>query len=203
MTAPSLSSIDRARLDAGVFAELLVGQPLWPHQLEVAQSAARYRVICAGRQVGKSRLLAVLALHRAYAQAGVLVLVVSSGEVAAKRLLEEVVSLATSSPLLAGAVVDESLSVLTLSNGSQVRSVPASMRQIRGWPVTLLIVDEAGFLDQEIWRAAEPGIIARRGSQVILASSPWAGRITTSGSCGSAASPHRTRRSGRGTGRRA
>ena len=54
-----------------------------------------------------------------------------------------------------------------------VRSVPASSRQIRGWAVDLLIVDEAGFIDQEIWRAAEPSIIARPGSRIVLASSPW------------------------------
>src|SRR3954447_23505905 len=117
MSAPSLSTMDRAREDAAVFAEALVGAPLWPHQLEVAQSSARYRVICAGRQVGKSRLLAVLALHHAFSRARSLVLVVSSGDRAAKRLLEEVAALALGSPLLAGSVVDESLSAVVLSNG--------------------------------------------------------------------------------------
>ena len=37
----------------------------------------------------------------------------------------------------------------------------------------LLIIDEAAFVDTEIWRAAEPSIIARPGSKVILLSSPW------------------------------
>lgn len=162
-------------LDVEAFAERLVGQPLWEHQLDVARSPARYRVICAGRQVGKSRLLAILALHEAATRRNRNVLLVSAGEVASQRLLEECGSLATSSPLLRGSVLDESKAQLTLSNGSVIRSVPASQRQIRGWSVDLLIVDEAGFIDQEIWRAAEPAIIARPGSRVILACSPWGG----------------------------
>ncbi|KAA1426465.1 terminase large subunit domain-containing protein [Nocardioides antri] len=168
-----IEALDRARRDAGVFAELLLGAALWPHQLEVVASPARYRVICAGRQVGKSRLLAILALHRAFAQAGAVVLLVSAGDTAAKRLLEDVATLALGSPMLAGSVIDESSKAVTLSNGSVIRAVPASAAQIRGWAVDLLIVDEAAFIDQEIWRAAEPAIIARPGSRVVLSSSPW------------------------------
>ena len=161
--------------DAGAFAEQLLQTPLWPHQLDLARSPARYRIVCAGRQVGKSRLLAAVALHTAYTRRNALVLLVSAGETASRRLLEDCASLALASPLLRGSVLDESKSELTLSNGSRVLSVPASARQIRGWPVDLLIVDEAGFVDSEIWRAAEPAIIARPGSRVILASSPWGG----------------------------
>jgi hypothetical protein len=70
-------------------------------------------------------------------------------------------------------VVDDSSQLVVLSNGSTVRAVPASQRQIRGWPVDLLILDEAAFLDPEIWRSAEPTIIARPGSRIVLSSSPW------------------------------
>jgi hypothetical protein len=41
--------------------------------------------------------------------------------------------------------------------------------------VNLLILDEAGFIDPSLWRAAEPTIIARPGSRVILTSTPWGG----------------------------
>jgi hypothetical protein len=59
---------------------------------------------------------------------------------------------ATSSPLLSGSVLDEHKGALVLSNGSRIVSVPASQRQIRGWPVDPLILDEAGFIDPDIWR---------------------------------------------------
>lgn len=169
----STSDLRRARDDVGVFARLLLGTPLWDYQLDAARSPARYRVICAGRQVGKSWLLAVLALHQAFARPQSTTLIVSAGDTAAKRLLELVASLVTSSPLLAGSVVDESSKAVTLSNGSVIRAVPASAAQIRGWSIDLLILDEAAFIDTEIWRAAEPAIIARPGSRVVLCSSPW------------------------------
>lgn len=164
-----------AATDPGEFAQRLLGAPLWPHQRRLARSPARYRIVCAGRQVGKSRTLAVIALHEAATRRNITVLLISAGETASRRLLEDCAGLATASPLLSGSVLDESKSQLVLSNGSKILSVPASARQIRGWAVDLLILDEAGFIDPEIWRAAEPSIIARPGSRVILCSSPWGG----------------------------
>ena len=172
---PSLEVIRQAASDPVVFAEVLVGQKLWRHQVEVVRSPARYKMITAGRQSGKSRTLAVMALHQAFSKAGAQVLVVSAGDAAAKRLLDEITGLATSSPLLRGAVLDETKSTLILSNGSTIRSVPASQRQIRGHAVDLLVLDEAGFVSDDIWRAAEPSVIARPGSRIVLCSSPWGG----------------------------
>ena len=159
--------------DSGAFASEVLGEALWSYQLVFARCAARFRVVVAGRQVGKSRTLAKVSLFEASTRANVLVLVVSAGEEAAKRLLADCVALANGSDLLRGSVVDDGKSLLTLSNGSTIRSVPASIRQIRGWPVDLLIVDEAGFIDNEIWDASLPAIIARPGSRVVVASSPW------------------------------
>jgi hypothetical protein len=159
-------------LDPGAFAEQVLGRPLWPHQLELARSKARYRVMCAGRQVGKSVLLSTLALYEAATRRNVFVLIVSAGETASRRLLEDIAAIAGASPLLAGSVVDESKSEVRLTNGSRIVSVPASERQIRGWAVDLLIVDEAGLIPNGIWRSAEPAIVARPGSRVIVASSP-------------------------------
>ena len=159
--------------DIGTFAENIVGHPLWPHQLEMAMCPARYRMVCAGRQVGKSEEQAIEALWQASTKPGSFTLVVSAGETAALRLLERIAELALRSPLLASAVVDDTKTEITFSNGSRIKSVPASQRQIRGWSVDLLIIDEAGFVDPEIWRAAEPSIIAREGSRIILSSSPW------------------------------
>lgn len=162
-------------LDPGAFAEQVLGQPLWDYQLDFARSKARYRIVCAGRQVGKSTTLATLALFEAATRRNVLVLVVSAGEEAAKRLLADCAQLASNSPSLASSVLDEGKSLLSFSNGSVIRSVPASGRQIRGNPVDLLIIDEAAFIANDIWQSAEPSIIARPGSRIVMTSSPWGG----------------------------
>lgn len=165
-------TVERARVDVAVFAEILIGQPLWPHQLDLARSEARIRSVCSGRQAGKTRTLAVLSLHEAFAAPDRRVLIVSAGEEAAKDLLGEVSMLAMS-PLLAGSVVDDERHQLVLSNGSSIRSVPASERQIRGKAVDLLVIDEACFVDEAIWTAAKYTAIARPASRVVLASTPW------------------------------
>lgn len=162
-----------AATDPGIFAERLLGRPLWPYQLDFARSDARYRIVCAGRQVGKSTVLSVIALFEAATRRGILVLLVSAGEAASQRLLRECATLAASSDVLRGSVLDESKSSLTLSNGSRILSVPASERQIRGNPVDLLCIDEAAFVAEEIWQSAEPAIAARPGSRVILTSTPF------------------------------
>lgn len=161
----------RARDDLGTFAAL-VERPLTAWQAASLRLERAITAIVAPRQGGKSRSLAVLALHRAYRQAGYRVLVVSAGEAAARRLLAEVREVAAGSPLLSGSVVDEQAALVTLSNGSEIRSVPASQGQIRGWTVDLLLVDEAGWVEDElILGAALPTTAARPDARIVLASS--------------------------------
>jgi phage FluMu gp28-like protein len=116
--------------------------------------------------------MAVMALHAAFVKREQRVLILSAGDDAAKDLLGEASALCQS-PLLAGSVADASRSQITLSNGSTIRSVPASPRRVRGQAIDLLILDEACFIDEEIWTAARYTIIARPGSRVVMASTPW------------------------------
>lgn len=81
-------------------------------------------------------------------------------------------AIVTGSPWLAPSVVDEQAGLITLTNGSVIRSVPASERQIRGWTVDLLLVDEAALVsDDLLLGAALPTTAARPGARVVLASS--------------------------------
>jgi hypothetical protein len=171
--APSPRELMAALRDPVRFAEVLCGQPLWPHQIEVIRSRARYRVLCAGRQAGKSRLFATMALHKAFSRPGAVILIISAGETAAQRLLAEITSLLSSDLLAPSKAGEPTKSEIYLTNGSHIISVPASQKQVRGWAIDLLVLDEAGFIDQAIWRAAEPVIIARPGSEIIICSSPW------------------------------
>ncbi len=171
----SARDFERAQRDPAVFADLLVGEPLWPHQLEVVASSARYRVLCAGRRAGKTRVFGVLALHQAFAVPRSRVLIVSATETAAKRMFADIAGMAAAAPLLRGSVADESTSRLTLSSGSLIECVPASMGQVRSAEADLLILDEAGFIQQALWEAAEPTILARPGSRVLICSTPWGG----------------------------
>lgn len=169
---PDRADVRRAGEDVAVFAAL-VGSPLTGVQSAAMRLESRTTVLVAPRQTGKSRSLAVLALWWAFRRRGQVVLIVSAGEAAASRLLGQVRRVAAH-PLLAGSVLDESGSVLTLSNGSTIRSVPASERQVRGESVDLLVVDEAAFVTESLLSgAAIPTTAARPDARIVLASSPW------------------------------
>src|ERR1035438_5861349 len=101
-----MSDLRRARTDLATFANA-VGRPLAPWQVAALALEQRTTVIVAPRQTGKSRSLAVLALWSAFRRADQLVLIISAGEDASRRLLAEAAAVAMRSPLLSGSVVDE------------------------------------------------------------------------------------------------
>lgn len=169
---PSRQEVATARDDVGAFAKL-VGSPMESWQREALGLEKRTTVLVSPRQCGKSRSLSVLAVWWAFRKPDQVVLVVSAGEDAAKRVLRAVRDLAAH-PLLSGAIMDETQERLVLSNGSAIRSVPASERQIRGWSTDLLLVDEASFVEENILiSAAIPTTAARPDARVVLASTPW------------------------------
>lgn len=170
----SLDDLNRARRDPRAFADLVLREPLFDHQVEVVESGARYRVLCAGRRAGKTRVFGVLALHRMYSVPGSRVMIISAGDTSVKRTHAEISAMAAAS-VGGSSVADDNVHTLTLSNGSVLESVPSSIKAARSADVDLLIVDEAGFVDQGVWEAAEPTIGARRGSRVLIASTPWMG----------------------------
>ena len=165
--------IRQARDDIAAFAQV-VGYPLLPYQVDALRLSSKTTVLVAPRQTGKSYSLSLLALWWAFRKPEQTVMLVSAGEEASKRLLSTITSVATH-PLLQGSVLNETASLLLLSNGSEIRSVPASERQIRGWSVDLLVVDEAAYVSDEVLLgAAFPTTLARPDSRIVLASTPWA-----------------------------
>jgi hypothetical protein len=166
-----MRDVARARDDLSAFADL-AGRPLAPWQADSLRLESRVTAIVAPRQSGKSRSLGVLAAHWAFKRPNQRVLIVSAGEDASRRLLADVRSLVTGSRLLRASIVDEQAQLIVLSNGSEIRSVPASERQIRGWSVDLLLVDEAALVsDDLLLGAAFPTTAARPDARIVLASS--------------------------------
>ena len=56
-----LVDVDRARRDPAVFAEVLVGEPLWPHQRAVVESRHGSGACAVAVRLARSRTLAMLA----------------------------------------------------------------------------------------------------------------------------------------------
>lgn len=172
MTMADRATLARARDDLAVCADL-VGRPLTAWQVDALRLRTRISVIVSPRQLGKTWALETLAPWFGFAHAGVLVLISSAGEEAALGVLRGIRECIAGSDILKGSVVDERAALVVLSNGSRIRSVPASEAQIRGNRATLAIADEAAQLPSEILTSAlMPTIAAQPGGRLVLASSP-------------------------------
>jgi hypothetical protein len=167
------------RDDLATFARRVLGVDLWPHQLEADASRAFVTVIAAARRTGKTTYVEAKAVHTAMREAGVVVLILSATQGSARRVTESIASRLAASPLTRGAVVDDFSTRIRLSNGSEIVSLPASQRQVRGFGrrLKLLVVDEAGFVPGEVWRAAHYTALDERanGSRILLCGTPWGG----------------------------
>jgi hypothetical protein len=136
-------------------------------QVEVLASDHPRKILCCGRQTGKSTVAAILALHKALTQPGSVVLVVAPGERQAKLLFSKAASLYRQAgyPLPAHS---ERRTGLELSNGSIIEALPAVERTTRGYSVDLLLVDEAAAVPDMDYHGILPALIATQGEQVLL-----------------------------------
>ena len=138
-----------------------------PWQIEVLASDHPRKILCCGRQTGKSTVAAILAIHKALTQPGSTVLVVAPGERQAKLLFSKALSLYRQAgyPLPAHS---ERRTGLEISNGSVIEALPAVERTTRGYSVDLLVVDEAAGVPDMDYHGILPALIATRGEQVLL-----------------------------------
>jgi cytochrome c-type biogenesis protein CcmE len=138
-----------------------------PWQIEVLASNHPRKILCWGRQTGKSTCAAILAIHKALTVPGSTVLVVAPGERQAKLLFSKAKRLYEQAghPLPAHS---ERRTGLELSNGSVIEALPAVERTTRGYSVDLLVVDEAAAVPDMDYHGILPALIATRGEQVLL-----------------------------------
>jgi hypothetical protein len=136
-------------------------------QEEILTSDHPRKILCCGRQTGKSTVGAILAVHKALTTPGSTVLVVAPGERQAKLLFSKAAGLyrRAGNPLPAHS---ERRTGLELSNGSVIEALPAVERTTRGYSVDLLLVDEAAGVPDLDYHGILPALIATRGEQVLL-----------------------------------
>jgi hypothetical protein len=138
-----------------------------PWQEEVLSASAMRKILCCGRQTGKSTVGAVLAVHKALTVPGSTILMVAPSERQARLLFSKAARLYRRAgyPIPAHS---ERKTGLELSNGSIIEEMPAVERTTRGYSVDLLIVDEAAGVPDLDYHSILPALIATRGEQVLL-----------------------------------
>jgi hypothetical protein len=167
--------LDRLRTDpAAIFPEAGMAADLW--QENVLRAGSKRMLLLCGRQTGKSTTAAALALVTALAEAPALVLLLSpsqrqSGELFRDKFLPLYNRLGRPVP-----PVLESALRIELANGSRVLSLPGDEGTIRGFSgVSLLVIDEAARVPDDLYRATRPMLAVSRGRLVCL-STPFGKR---------------------------
>jgi hypothetical protein len=142
-------------------------------QAQLLRSTSRQVILCMGRQVGKSTIVAALALHTALYHPGALILVIAPSQRQSRELFIKIHGfLQRLEP--PETLEEETKLSLMMSNNSRVVVLPGDGRTIRGYSSpTLILMDEAAFIADEVYDAAVPMLAASPEGRLILMSTPY------------------------------
>ena len=164
----------RLALDRVSFAETLGIAPD-PWQRDLLHSTSGRVLLNCSRQSGKSTLAAVIALHRALYHPGSLVLCLAPALRQSQELFAKIAAYYRDLGRPVPAQGERRLS-LELDNGSRILTLPGSERTIRGFSgVSLLLVDEAARVEDELYYSVRP-MLAVSGGSLMMLSTPWGRR---------------------------
>lgn len=171
--------IDRKRLDESRNPVLLarragVEPDKW--QADLLRSRAQQMILLCSRQSGKSTVTSLLALHQSLFHPGALVLLLAPALRQSQELFRKLKTAFNSLHPLPVPVVEESALRLEFANGSRIVCLPGKEATIRGFSgVSLLVVDEAARVPDELYQSIRPMLAVSKG-RIVLLSTPFGKR---------------------------
>jgi len=177
--------------DPTIFAKTYLNLHPFPYQDIVLNDKSNRVIICSSRQVGKTWAVIIRALHYTIYHPNSVVLVFSRSLDQAKRVIREMKKLihagneyfnrATSKQIgnKAAWMFPEELdnkrpnntTQISFKNGSTIHSLP-STPSARGYPAHMVIVDEAAFVDEEVFETVIEPTVRFTGGSIFLISTP-------------------------------
>jgi hypothetical protein len=146
-------------------------------QADLLRSDARQMILLCSRQSGKSTVSSILAIHEAIYNPNSLILLLSPSLRQSQELFRKLQDVynALDSPNLPQAT-EESALRMEMSNGSRIVALPGKEATIRGFSgVSLLVIDEASRVPDELYQAVRP-MLAVSGGRIVLLSTPFGKR---------------------------
>jgi phage FluMu gp28-like protein len=158
------------------FAKKLLGVEPFEYQKDFIDADNRKKVCRAGRQVGKSRCVAWIALHKALMEPPADVIITAEAQRQARELINQIKSELSESPIEHSQWgIDRGVQMtIEFDQGSRIIALPTgrSGEKIRSYTADMLIVDEAAFVDDDIYYdALEPMTLTTDGD-IVLTSTP-------------------------------
>lgn len=173
MTPEALKSLRLALDPAQVLSAQGMAADPWQRRFLLSES--KRTLLCCSRGAGKSRTTSAKALHRALFRPGSLILLISR---AMRQSLELYRYVREGYRSLGRPIetVKETETTLELANGSRIVSLPGKEGTIRSYQgVSLLIIDEAARVPDDLYRSVRP-MIGVSGGDLIALSTPWGKR---------------------------
>jgi hypothetical protein len=134
------------------------------------------KLLCSGRQTGKSTIISIDAGNYACLNANKSVLIISSTERQAEELFNKILYYIQDNyrALILKGKERPTKHLLKLRNGSIIRCLPTGLAGtgIRGFTIHRLIADEAAFIPDDVWSAVTPMLLTT-GGDIILVSTPF------------------------------
>ena len=138
------------------------------HQADLLHRASKRTILNCSRQVGKSTIAALKAVHTAHHKPNVTVIVTSPTKQQSRELIRKIRTFA----YIAGSSLRGGRDSVDIKNGSRVLAIAADEDTVRGFSaVSLLIIDEAARVSDEVYFALLPSL-AVSGGAVWLLSTP-------------------------------
>ena len=142
--------------------------PADPHQQEILAAPGPRVALCCSRQFGKSTLGAAKAVHHALTHPGALILIASRTLRQAGELLEKAIGFARTLGLPIRRAPRHRDSLL-LPNQSRLIALPGRASALRGFSaVSLLIIDEAAYVEDDLYFALRPMLATSGGALWLL-----------------------------------
>ena len=141
-------------------------------QSEILRNPSRRVILNCTRQWGKSTLAAIKALHHALCNPGTLTCVACPSARQSAELVRKIARFAATLGIARRGDGANDIS-LVFPNGSRVVGLPGRESTVRGFSsVSLLIVDEASYVPEEIYHALRPMLATVPDNQIWLISTP-------------------------------
>jgi phage FluMu gp28-like protein len=175
--------IDPKRLvnEPSYFVEKIIGVEPFDYQKDFMDEDSRKKLFVAGRQVGKSRTCAWLALHKAITTSNSMVLLTAKSQRQASELFNQVKKELGNAEENNQITEDEfgvsrdTRTEINFDNRSRIKVVPIGRdgENVRTYTADMIIVDEAAFINEEIFQQVLSPMLAVTDGDFIIISTPY------------------------------
>jgi hypothetical protein len=148
--------------------------PHW-YQDELINDMSTFIAACWSRQVGKSEAIAHKAIHEAFTNEYVDIVVIAPVQRQARELYAKITKAIKQSPIIFNSVEGRmTQEVIKFDNGSRIINLAAGDEgvQLRGYAISLLIIEEAAFIPEMVFVAVEQGLSSMGGREIMI-STPY------------------------------